>query len=90
MSWSEVGLWKMLTDWLKDPQRRWQMWLRVLETYIPATLVLLYPCGAWALAYAAAITLGEFLLYEFVLEPYCGAGPYWERTPPDGKSFIIG
>jgi hypothetical protein len=69
----------MLTAWVKDPIRRWAVFLRVIETFIPATLLLLWFTGLWALAYAAGITLGEFLLYEFVLEPYCGAAPYWER-----------
>lgn len=93
--WQDVGLIPALTDWLQDPVRVRHVILRVMETVLPAIVVLYGLRVRWrrripTWAVVALILLGEFLLYEFVLEPYWGAGPYWERGPQDWEVFIKG
>lgn len=88
MSWREVGLRRTLTDWLRDPLRRRNVALRVLETLLPAVLLFWALVPWWAaLGLAGLLTALEFALYEFILEPYLHAGPYWERGPRDGETF---
>jgi hypothetical protein len=89
MSWREVGLRRMLTDWMRDSVRRWHVLTRVVETTVPAFLLLLLPLGCGrALLLAGLLVIAEWFLYEFVLEPHCGAGPYWERGPRTGETFV--
>lgn len=89
MSWRDVGLTRMLLDWLHDPQRRKQVCARVVESYYPAIPWALYIWGWWGILGALLAPLGEFLLYEFVLEPFWPwVGPYWERGPREGKTFV--
>lgn len=61
---------------------------RCVETLVPCGLVLAWPLLWWAIPASLAILLGEFLLYEFVLEPLGLTGHYWERGPRDGETFI--
>jgi hypothetical protein len=94
----------MLTDWLLDPVRRWQMLLRAVEAavgvfcggavlhlleYRARVVVDVDPWRWWWLPLIlGAGVLAEWAVYEFLLEPYFGAGPYWERGPREGKTFI--
>ena len=90
MSWEEVGFWKAMLGWLEDPVRRWHMVTRILETAAPAWLALHFfwkRLPTWVVV--ALILLGEFMLYEFLLEPRMGAGPYWERGPRDFETFVV-
>jgi hypothetical protein len=74
-----------------DPARRRHTLARIAESFIPATLVLAAVTRSpWALAYAAAITFGEYALFEFVLERFTTwTGNYWERGPRDDETFQI-
>lgn len=57
----------------------------------PSTVVVL-------LALPAIVPMIEYVVYEFVLEPWAKArvrrgkpsivGPYWERSPQDGERFL--
>ena len=91
MTWQEVGLWRMLTDWMYDPQRRIQVrWtvINFLFGCVAAIEIAYWPVGWWRLM--AAPIVGWLLhwgLYEFVLEPLKLAGPYYERTPAEGTTF---
>lgn len=88
MGWYEVGLKRMMLDWMRDPIRRWHVGTRIIETVVPAFLVLWWLVVWWmAGLLAGALMVGEWVLYEFVLEPYCGAGPYFERGPRNGETF---
>lgn len=99
MAWSDVGLWRTLTDWLDDPQRRWQVCWKVVEVLVAILVALALfwagmrkkrsRLGAVAIVVAAAAggTLASWLAYEFILEPLGLAGPYWERTPAAGTTF---
>ena len=74
--------------WL-DPVRRRHSISRIAESYVPALAILLILGHGWmSFAWAAAITLGEFLLYEWVLEPVGLAGYYWERAAREGERFV--
>ena len=73
--------------WL-DPVRRRHSLSRIVEGYIPAALVLTILGVRWAFAWAGLVVLGEFLLYEWVLEPLGLAGYYWERGPRDDETFV--
>lgn len=88
MPWTDVGLTRMLTDWMFDPQRRRNVLARVVESYVPALPWALWLWGWWGFVGAFLAPLTEWLFYEFILEPYWWAGPYWERGPRDGKTFI--
>ncbi len=101
MSWSEVGLKRMLTDWARDPQRRKQCLWRYVETVaaiLPLYLLAFLPAGlqygfqAHFLIFGTLCTfiigpLAGFVLYEFYLEPTKKAGTYWERGPVEGTTF---
>lgn len=96
-------------DALTDPQRRKHVVSRVIEGFVPTTLT----CFAavelangfyWPLmaalascAVGAVSTVGQYALYEFVLEPLGTAknpvfvtGHYWEREPrsDEGETFV--
>lgn len=88
MAWHDVGLWRMLTDWFRDPQRRKQVVWRVVESWLPV-FVMLWPVLGWrdAAQIGAYIVVVGWLLYEFVLEPLGWAGPYWERGPAEGTTY---
>ena len=91
MSWKEVGMRRMLLDWTQDPVRRRHVAFRVVETLVPAFLVLWWQVG-WlrAVGCAAGLALLEWALYEFVLEPFFPrwTGPYWERGPQPNETFV--
>ena len=72
---------KRLIDGWVDPVRRKHSISRILETFIPAISVTF---SFWK---AALIVLGEFLLYEWILEPLGYTGYYWERGPRDEEKF---
>ena len=76
-------------DSLRDPVRRRQSAGRLVETVLPAFAVLLLFGHGWraALAGALLIHVGEFVLYEWVLEPLGIAGHYFERGPRWGERF---
>ena len=77
----------------------WEGWLTrdfVLRDQLDVlAMVALYP-PIWLCALAAP--LAEYLVYEFLLEPWAKwrvrrgkastAGPYYERGPQDGERFI--
>lgn len=99
MAWTNVGLWRMLTDWLHDPQRQWQIFWKAVEIAVAILIALaifaagtrkrrsrLATVGVVAAGVIAGIA-GGWLVYEFVLEPLGLAGPYWERTPVPGTTF---
>ena len=73
--------------WL-DPVRRRHSISRILEGYIPAFIILTILGIPWALMWAGLIVLGEFLLYEWLLEPLGLTGYYWERGPRDDETFV--
>lgn len=99
MAWTHVGLWRMLTDWLSDPQRRWQVLWKTVEVGIAVLVALaIFQAGmrkrpgrpaavAIVVAALAAGILASWLAYEFIFEPLRLAGPYWERTPALGTTF---
>jgi hypothetical protein len=99
MAWTHVGLWHMLTDWLDDPQRQWQIFWKVVDISVSILVALaVFAVGTrgkrtclrtvWiVVAAVAAGVLAGWLVYEFVLEPLRFAGPYWERTPAPGTTF---
>lgn len=90
MPWTDVGFKRLCTDWIRDPQRLRQVCARIVETVVPAFLTLIW-CVAWwaAIALACVIAAGEFVLYEFVLEPrWTWTGNYWERPPREGTTYI--
>lgn len=78
---------RIVDAWV-DPVRRRHSASRIVEGYAPAFLVLTILGVRWAWAWAGAIVLGEFLVYEWVLEPLGLAGFYWERGPRDDERFI--
>lgn len=73
---------KRLVNVALDPYRRRQALFRIVETVVPAFLI------TFSIWKTAAIVLGEFVLYEFLLEPVGVAGHYWERGPRDGERFV--
>jgi hypothetical protein len=79
MSWQEVGLKRMLTDWTKDPVRRKHVFWRIVEAWVPHVIVLWYWIGWWAFLTATLCVIGEWLLFEFILERFGLSGWYWER-----------
>ena len=76
-------------DALRDPVRLRQSVGRLVETVAPAFVLLLVFGHGWraALVGAVLIHVGEFLLYEWVLEPLGIAGHYFERGPRWGETF---
>jgi len=76
-----------IADAFIDPVRRRNVLSRCAETLIPSCLVLAWPLGWWSLPASLAVLFGEFILYEFILEPLKLAGHYWERGPRDGETF---
>lgn len=91
MSWVEVGMRRMLTDWWRDPQRRIQVrWsvINFLFGCVAAAEIAYWPVGWWRFAAGpAAGWLLHWGLYEFALERLGLAGPYYERTPAGGTTF---
>ncbi len=99
MAWTRVGLWRMLTDWLYDPQRRLQVLWKIVEVGFGILVALaIFSAGmrkrrtrrGTALVTATAVAAGilaSWLVYEFILEPLRLAGPYWERGPVPGTVF---
>ena len=74
--------------WL-DPVRRRHSISRIAESYLPALAILLILGHGWAsVGWAAAITLGEFAVYEYALEPLGITSAYWERPPREGERFV--
>lgn len=96
-----------IADALLDPNRRRHVLSRIIEGFVPTfvvTFLALMSANGWywplmGLIVCAGVsalgTLGQFLLYEFVLEPLgtvrnpiFRTGPYWERTPADGERYV--
>lgn len=75
--------------WL-DPIRRVHSISRIAEGFVPALIVFRLFGLSWprAIVWAGAVVLGEFVLYEWVLEPLGLAGYYWERGPRDDEIFV--
>jgi hypothetical protein len=94
-----MNLTQRIRDAARDPQRRTQVCWRVVEGWagtLPLLLIVLgvaleYDLPGHLLGFLVALALlgplWEFLLYELLLEPKGKSGPYWERTPPAGKTF---
>jgi len=72
---------KRIVDSWVDPVRRRHTIGRIMETFIPAIAITF---SFWK---AALIVLGEWMLYEWILEPLGYAGYYWERGPRDEEKF---
>ncbi len=81
---------RRVRDALLDPVRRRHVLARVAESALPVAGALWIAAvrPGWLLGLTAAVVLAEFLLYELVLEPLGWAGPYWERGPRDGETFL--
>jgi len=77
---------RIVDAWV-DPLRRRNVLARIVESVVPAFLVLVFLVGLDAFWLVLFIVLGEFLLYELVLEPWGLSGHYWERGPRDGEVF---
>ena len=77
---------RIMDAWL-DPVRRRHSISRIMESYAPSMLVLTVLGVQWAFAWAAIIVLGEFLVFEWILEPLGLAGYYFERGPRDDEKF---
>ena len=78
---------RIVDAWL-DPVRRIHSISRILEGYVPAFIILTILGIQWTFAWAGLIVLGEFLVYEWLLEPLGLTGYYWERGPRDDERFI--
>lgn len=90
MSWFEVGIRRTLTDWLVDPQRRAQVWWRCVESWGGGWAILLLALlfHSWLILTAwLSLPLFEWLLYEFLLEPFTNTRNYWEGLPRLGTTF---
>lgn len=84
-----MNLTRRIKDAWTDPIRRRNSISRIVESYVPSFIVWFAATQSlWSFLYAAGIVLGEFLLYEFVLERMGWSGWYWERGPRDGERFI--
>ena len=79
---------KRIVDAWLDPVRRRHSISRIVESYIPAFIVLTIIGVNWAFVWAGLIVLGEFLLYEWLLEPLGLSGYYFERGPRDDETFV--
>ena len=77
---------RIVDAWL-DPVRRRHSITRILESYVPAFIVLSILGVKWTFIWAGLITLGEFLLYEWLFEPLGLTGRYWERGPREDETF---
>ena len=77
-----VKVFSRFADAFLDPQRRKQVAWRCVESLV-GLLIVAFAGWPWVLAGL----LAEFVVYEYILEPLGLSGPYWERTPPDGKTF---
>jgi len=80
---------RRMWDAVRDPVRLRQSAGRFVETVAPAFVLLLVFGHGWrtALAGAVLIHVGEFLVYEWLLEPLGIAGHYFERGARWGESF---
>lgn len=94
-------LWRVIEGYLGGVAAlaAWEGWLSrdftLVDRLDVLTMVALYP-PIWLCALAAP--LAEYLVYEFLLEPWAKwrvrrgkrsiAGPYWERSAQDGERFI--
>ena len=67
-------------DAITYPPRRRQVCWRLVEVLVGLLVVLYWP--SWAGVLTGLV--GEFLVYEFILEPLGLAGLYWERGPRPG------
>jgi hypothetical protein len=95
-----------IRDAFTDKNRIRHVLSRVIEGFVPTAFVtfclLMGVNGGTHVQLSLVIsgviaglsTLGQFLLYEFVLEPLgtvrnpiFRTGPYWERTPADGETY---
>lgn len=95
-----------IRDAILDPQRRKHVISRIIEGFLPTfaiVFLLLMASNGWywplmgmiVSAVAAGLsTVGQFLLYEFVLEPLgktknpiFTTGRYWERGPREDETF---
>jgi hypothetical protein len=72
---------KRIQDSWVDPVRRKHSISRILETLIPVAII----TRSWWMP--IVIVVGEWMLYEWILEPIGWSGPYWERGPADGETF---
>ena len=79
---------RRIVDAWVDPVRRRHSISRIIEGYTPAYVVLIILGVNYAFMWAALIVLGEFLLYEWLLEPFGFTGYYWERGPRDDETFV--
>ena len=78
---------RIVDAWI-DPVRRIHSISRIIEGYVPAFIILTILGVRWAFAWAWLIVLGEFLLYEWLLEPLGLTGYYWERGPRNDETFV--
>ena len=78
---------RIVDAWI-DPVRRVHSISRILEGFIPAFIILTILDIPNTFAWAGLVVLGEFILYEWVLEPLGLTGYYWERGPRDDETFV--
>lgn len=80
---------RRIWDALRDRARRRQAVARALETVAPAFGVLLLLGHGWrgALGGAVLVHLGEFAVFEWILEPLGWSGHYFERPRRDGTPY---
>lgn len=80
---------RRLWDGLRDPVRRRHSVGRFLETVAPAFVLLLLFGLGWRRALVAAVLIhvGEFTIYEYLLEPFRLSGRYFERGPREDEVF---
>ena len=77
----------MFINALKDRLRRRNLVFRIIESSVGILIAIGVTYG-WGLPIGVIVgVMGEFLVYEFILEPAGLAGPYWERGPRDGERF---
>jgi hypothetical protein len=102
--------WQRSIDCFSDPIRWRHFVWRWVEGYVGGVAVLLLcwaefgiaPQGCWQWAGIVSVPSGaplaEYLVYEYLIEPWARwrvhhgkpstAGPYFERGPRDGERFI--
>jgi hypothetical protein len=77
-----------------DPARRRHVLTRSIEG-VCGGVAAVCSYRLFGLAGALAAPIAEYLVYEYAIEPLARlrgfpswAGPYWERGPRDGETFI--
>ena len=80
---------RRVADAWVDPVRRRHSIGRIVESYVPICALLLVLGHGWRAAITGAIIalVGEFVIFEYLLEPLGLSGHYFERGPRDEEIF---